>query len=393
MFPPGDQHVHIYGSSDAAFPRGRTGYKRSAPKTTHSDRPTVDRDGRRIVQYSRNTFKAKEPGAAQKALAVRSRITNETVMPYSLRPRRDAPSNQTDLQAGVFVSLALDMEKMIRRKLFKLVVLADCTACQSINGQNYTQMAKSGTPDVYQELNVRGGQQKAGKCPQIKNSVQRTGILYQKQRFQTNQFTTNVDLLDWIRGWCMAPRDKDEKNTPANHYMECFFEEPILSCYIKLIAVSKESVLRAFWEMDYSLIRCPDKRNGSYSEKLQNQPLTPSTCREIERNLNREMVPVTDNAAFTVTNSCCDEDFVLFRQSKLDAFQPRLRPVIELNLYSEAEKHCTLRLIKCEQFTNLHFDSTLQLPSEQLRIKLSDDTGLKNSTLVRWELLEIPRPL
>ncbi|KER31489.1 hypothetical protein T265_02262 [Opisthorchis viverrini] len=86
VFPPGDQHVHIYGNSDAAFPRGRTGHKRSAPKTAHSDRPTVDRDRWRIIQYGRNP-KAKEPGAARKTPAVRVRIRNETVMPYSLRPR------------------------------------------------------------------------------------------------------------------------------------------------------------------------------------------------------------------------------------------------------------------------------------------------------------------
>ncbi|KER20658.1 hypothetical protein T265_10849 [Opisthorchis viverrini] len=63
VLPPGDQHVHIYGGSDAAFPREKTGQKRSALKTIQSDRPDR-RDRRRIIQS----------GAAQKAPIVRSRI-------------------------------------------------------------------------------------------------------------------------------------------------------------------------------------------------------------------------------------------------------------------------------------------------------------------------------
>ncbi|GAA53864.1 hypothetical protein CLF_111396 [Clonorchis sinensis] len=64
-FLPGDQHVHIYGSGDAAFPRGK-----SAQKTAHSDRPTVDRDRKRIIQYGRNTLRTKEFGAAHLLCAV-----------------------------------------------------------------------------------------------------------------------------------------------------------------------------------------------------------------------------------------------------------------------------------------------------------------------------------
>ncbi|GAA54193.1 hypothetical protein CLF_112595 [Clonorchis sinensis] len=56
-----------------------------ADSETYANRPTVDRDRRRITQCGRNIYKTTEPGAAQQAPAVRSCISSETVMPYTLR--------------------------------------------------------------------------------------------------------------------------------------------------------------------------------------------------------------------------------------------------------------------------------------------------------------------
>ncbi|GAA56110.1 UPF0489 protein C5orf22 homolog [Clonorchis sinensis] len=63
----------------------------SSLKTSHSDRPKVNRDRWRIIQYGRNTFKTKESCDSQKPPAVCSCTRSERVMPYSLRRRTRPP--------------------------------------------------------------------------------------------------------------------------------------------------------------------------------------------------------------------------------------------------------------------------------------------------------------
>ncbi|KER19000.1 hypothetical protein T265_15707, partial [Opisthorchis viverrini] len=63
------------------------GLEKFGPETSHSYHATLGRDRQRAVQYGRNSPKIKEPGAAQKAPALHTRIRNETIISYSLRHR------------------------------------------------------------------------------------------------------------------------------------------------------------------------------------------------------------------------------------------------------------------------------------------------------------------